>query len=43
MQAMTITHSPLGKKLKHPLSLSVPDPQNAADQRLQQYIINSLS
>jgi len=43
MQAMTITHSPLGKKLKQPLTLSVPDPQNAADEKLQQYIINSLS
>jgi len=43
MQAMTITHSPLGKKLKRPISLSVPDPQNAADQKLQQYIIDSLS
>jgi len=43
MQPMTITHSPLGKKLKHPLMLSVPDPQNAADQKLQQYVIDSLS
>jgi integrase len=43
MQAMTITHSPLGKKLKQPLTLSVPDIQNAADEKLQQYIIDSLS
>jgi integrase len=43
MQAMTITHSPLGKKLRQPLTLSVPDPQNAADEKLQQYIIDSLS
>ena len=43
MQAMTITHSPLGKKLKQPLTLSVPDIQNAADEKLQQYVINSLS
>jgi integrase len=43
MQALTITHSPLGKKLKQPLKLSVPDPENAADEKLQQYIIDSLS
>jgi len=43
MQAMTITHSPLGKKLKQPLTLSVPDAQNAADEKLQRYIIDSLS
>src|SRR3990170_9084454 len=43
MQAMTITHSPLGKKLRQPLTLSVPDIQNAADEKLQQYIIDSLS
>jgi len=43
MQAVTITHSPLGKKLKQPLTLSVPDPQNAADEKLQQYVISSLS
>jgi len=43
MQAVTITHSPLGKKLKQPLTLSLPDPQNAADEKLHQYVINSLS
>jgi len=43
MQALTITHSPLGRKLKHPLTLSVPDTQNAADEKLQRYIIDSLS
>jgi len=43
MQAITITHSPLGKKLKQPLTLSVPDPRNASDEKLQQYIIDSLS
>jgi integrase len=43
MQALTITHSPLGKKLKQPLMVSVPDPENAADEKLQQYIIDSLS
>ena len=43
MQAITITHSPLGKKLKQSLTLTVPEPQNAADEKLQEYIINSLS
>jgi len=43
MQTMTITHSPLGKKLKQPITLSLPDQQNAADEKLQQYIISSLS
>lgn len=42
MQALTITHSPLGKN-KQPLKLSVPDPENAAGEKLQQYIIDSLS
>ena len=43
MQAITITHSPLGKKLRQPLTLSVPDTQNVADEKLQQYVIDSLS
>jgi integrase len=43
MQAITITHSPLGKKLKQSLTVTVPEPQNAADEKLQEYIINSLS
>ncbi|MEM3880349.1 MAG: site-specific integrase [Candidatus Bathyarchaeia archaeon] len=43
MQAVTITHSPLGKKLKNPIALQLPEPQSAAEQKLQQYIINSLS
>ena len=43
MQALTITHSPLGKKLKQPLMLSLPDIQNAADEKLQRYVIDSLS
>jgi site-specific recombinase XerD len=40
---MTITHSPLGKKLKAPIALQLPEPQSAAEEKLQQYIINSLS
>ena len=43
MKALTITHSPLGKKLHKPITLTVPEPQNAADERLQRYIIESLS
>jgi len=43
MQAITITHSPLGKKLKKPITFTMPDPKNAADEKLQEYIINSLS
>jgi len=43
MQALTITHSPLGKKLKQPLTLSVPEPQDAAEEKLQRYVIDSLS
>jgi hypothetical protein len=42
VQAVTITHSPLGKKLKTPLALSLPEAQSAAEQRLQQYVIDSL-
>ena len=43
MQATTITHSPLGKKLKKPIKFTMPDPKNLADEKLHEYIINSLS
>jgi len=43
MQAITITHSPLGRKLKQPLTVSVPNPQDPGDEKLQQYVIDSLS
>jgi len=43
MQSVTVTHSPLGYKLKQPLTFAVPEARNAADQKLQEYIINSLS
>jgi len=43
MKAITVTHSPRGYKLRKPLTLNVPEPQNAADERLQSYIIDSLS
>jgi site-specific recombinase XerD len=43
MQALTITHSPLGRKLRNPLTIPVPEAQTPSDQKLQQYIITSLS
>jgi hypothetical protein len=43
MQTITVTHSPRGYKLHTPLTFSVPDPQNLADEKLQQYVIDSLS
>jgi len=43
MKAITVTHSPRGYKLQKPLTLTVPEPRNAADEKLQQYVINSLS
>ena len=43
MQTITITHSPRGYKLQEPLTLSVPETKNAADEKLQQYVIDSLS
>jgi hypothetical protein len=42
MQTVTITESSQGYKLKTPLILSLPEPQNAADKKLQQYIIDAL-
>ncbi len=43
MQSLTLTHSPLGKKLKKPITFNAPDLKNAADKKLQEYIIDSLS
>ncbi len=43
MQTITLTHSPRGYKLHNPLTFTVPDPQNLADEKLQQYVIDSLS
>lgn len=43
MQALTVTHSPLGRKLKIPIELSIPEPQSRAQEKLHQYIIDSLS
>ncbi len=42
MKTVTITESSRGYKLSKPLTLSLPEPQNAADQKLQQYVIDSL-
>ena len=43
MQATTITHSPLGKKLRHAITFSAPEIKTASDKQLYQYVINSLS
>jgi integrase len=43
MQTLTITHSPLGKKLKKPIALQLPETQSLAEEKLRQYVINSLS
>jgi hypothetical protein len=42
MKTVTITESSRGYKLQKPLTLALPEPQNAADQKLQQYIIDAL-
>ncbi len=42
MQAVTVTHSPLGRKLKIPICLQLPETQSLAEEKLRQYVINSL-
>ena len=42
MQALTVTHSPLGKKLKAPIELQLPETQSKAEEKLREYVINSL-
>ncbi|MBM4401138.1 MAG: hypothetical protein FJ045_04220, partial [Crenarchaeota archaeon] len=42
MQTVTFTESSQGYKLRSPLTLSLPDAENAADRKLQQYIIDTL-
>ena len=42
MKTVTITESSRGHKLNKPLTLSLPEPQNPADQKLQQYVIDAL-
>ena len=43
MQTITVTHSPRGYKLQEPITVSVPETKNAADEKLQQYVIDGLS
>ena len=43
MQTLTITHSPLGKKLRHAITFFAPEIKTPSDQKLQQYVIESLS
>jgi integrase len=42
MQALTVTHSPLGKKLKAPIELQLPETTSLAEEKLRKYIIDSL-
>jgi site-specific recombinase XerD len=42
MKTVTITESSRGTKLQKPLTLTMPEPQNIADQKLHQYIIDAL-
>jgi len=42
MKTVTITESSRGYKLQKPLTLSMPEPQTPADQKLHQYIIEAL-
>jgi len=42
LQTVTFTESSQGYKLRSPLTLSLPDAENAADRKLQQYIIDTL-
>jgi len=42
MKTVTITESSRGYKLQKPLTLSMPEPQTPADQKLHQYIIDAL-
>ena len=42
MQTITITESSRGHKLQTPLTLALPEAQNAADKKLQQYVIDAL-
>jgi integrase len=43
MHTITVTHSPRGNKLQEPITFSVPETKNAADEKLQEYVIDSLS
>jgi len=41
--AITITHSPLGIKLRQPITVQAPKPRNKGEEQLHKYIIQSLS
>jgi site-specific recombinase XerD len=43
LQAVTVTHSPLGRKLKAPILLQLPETQSRAEEKLREYVIDSLS
>jgi len=43
LQTVEVTHSPRGRRLKLPLVLSLPYPTSPAEEKLQNYVINSLS
>ena len=43
MRDLVITRSKVGYKLKNPLRLEVPEPRNEAEQKLQQYIIETFA
>jgi site-specific recombinase XerD len=42
MKTVTITESSRGTKLTKPLTLAIPEPQNIAEEKLNQYIIDAL-
>jgi site-specific recombinase XerD len=42
VQAVTVTHSPLGRKLKAPIYLQLPETSSLAEEKLRKYIIDSL-
>jgi len=43
MQCLTITKGPSGRKLRQPLMLKIVEPKNAAEEKLQRYIIDTFT
>jgi hypothetical protein len=43
MRYLTITKGPSGRKLRQPLMLKIVEPRNAAEEKLQQYIIDTFT
>lgn len=43
MKYLTITKSPGGRKLKQPLMLKLAEPKDAAEEKLQQYVIDTFA